>query len=1048
MFKQIFYTLLLLLIATQPEAQEFFFKNITVDNGLSHNLVFCTLQDEYGFMWFGTKDGLNRYDGNSIKIFRHLPGDSGSLGNNDVRSLFCRTRNEIWVGTRKGLFIYNPLTEQFKEVTLFRNSFISVISADSYNNIWLISDHSLYKITAKDTVTMAPLKGIATSICMLRNGQLWIGTTSGQLARYHYDSNTISFAALFGKSFNRSRWIEKLYEGSGNSLLAGTASAGLIAYDYVTGTQQHILNFDDNDRPLYIRDILKDGNDFWIASESGIYIYDSSYTLKKHLVKDPNIKNSLPDNAIYTLLKDKAGNIWAGSYFKGVSMHPKQEVHFSSMPAQMQVPTAASVTFRNAVIREMDMDQYQNLWIGTEDNGVYQLNPAQNKITHFKSGADPTTLCYNNIHGLLCSNDTLWVGTFERGLDLLNIKTGKVFQHYDMKSGANLGNNFIITFCKTKSGQIYLGTGTGMERFEPATKKFKRIEAVPYDFIYSIIEDHTGMLWIGTEDNGIRFYRPSDESTGTLNDRITSGAKLPPVKINSLLEDHSRKIWIATEGSGLYIFDPGRKSLYQFSTQTGLPSNFVYKMLQDQNGNIWASTSLGLVMIDAAKNIQVYTQQNGLVSNQFNYNSGFTKDSRELYFGTTSGLVSFDPAHMVLPSVNIPLYFTGLKISGREVPMSAPGSPLKTALINTSELSVPYTQSTFSIDFAALIYDAPDEIVYTYKLTGMDDKWTELGKSRSIYFTQLPAGTYELLLKAASPYNKRYKGAVIKLQIRVLPPFWKSTTAEALYLLFSILILFLAIRYYHKHQKKLQAAKIKENNRLMELENNKAKIEFFTNIAHEIKTPLTLIQGPVEDLLLRSGADAEYELRLIGKNTERLLQLTHQLLDFKRIENNKVAVTLSEINLSELMKEVYENFRSAAALRKIDYFLQLPEAAVMIFSDEEALIKIFYNLFSNGIKYSSTSFNVRLKTLVPEQKIVISFENDGTTIPGDAMDKIFRPFYRLEKNKLKEGTGIGLSIAHSLTQLVNGTLHVSVENGKNIFILTLPEKFNRGTNSL
>lgn len=1039
MLNRLLYIHLLLLLAIRLHAQEYFFKNITVDNGLSHNLVFCTLQDAYGFIWFGTKDGLNRYDGYKIRTFRGDPRINGSLGNNDVRALLNRSKNEIWVGTKKGLFMYDVLKERFREVDQFRNAYISAIVPDQENNIWLIANHSLYRIARHDTTIFRELQGIATSVCALANGDIWIGTTNGKLARYA--GSQWHFTELFDKHFLPARWIEKLCEGNNHELLVGTASAGLLSYDPASGTIRKILSYDNNERPVYVRDIIRNGNDYWIATESGIYIYDGSQRIKSHLKKDANVKNGLADNAIYTLLKDNTGNIWAGSYFKGVNMFPNQDFLFNSMPPGFTFSSAAEAPeFRNSIVREICQDRYQSLWVGTEDNGLYQFNHTSKKIIHYRSSSQSSSLSYNNIHGLLCTGDTLWLGTFERGMDLLNIRTGKVFRHYDIKSGVNLKSNFVITFCQARDGTVYVGTAGGLQQFDARNKQFVTVGPVPGDFIYSIIEDRSGKIWIGTEDSGVWSYDPVTGTAAPLrHTRVTEPSV--NVKTNSIYEDMQGNIWIATEGDGLLVYDRNRQLQTHYTTANGLPSNFVYKIVQGDPSNMWVSTALGLVHLNTvSKSTRVFTRENGLPSNQFNYNSGF-KDSRgTVYFGTTSGLACFSPAYTQSVRFKIPLYFTGLKIFDKEALIAAAHSPLKTSLLNTEALVLSHKQSTFNIDFSGLVYAAQNDIRYAYKLKGLNDEWAQLKESRSIYFTQLPPGKYTLEVQATAPFSGRFSGADIQLDITVLPPFWKSRTAYLLYTIAAILLFLGILRYYHRHQKRLQAQKIEELNRQKELENNQAKIDFFTNIAHEIKTPLTLIQGPVEDLLSRSEhAPDNYELTLIEKNTTRLLQLTNQLLDFRRIESNHITVTVSSINLSALVSEVFTNFKMAADVKNLRYTLQVPSGPVLIQSDEDLLMKILYNLFSNGIKYGDSRLSITLHQPIA-QSVRIEFVNDGELIPEAAMDKIFQPFYRFNKNEIKEGTGIGLSIAHSLTRMLNGTLTAAVAEGHNHFTLLLPVK--------
>lgn len=1037
---------ILTLFTFQLKGQEFFFKQINVDAGLSHNLVFCTMQDEYGFIWFGTKDGLNRYDGYKMKKFRNLPGDKTSLGNNDVRALLCRSKNEIWVATRKGLFIFDVLKEQFREIERFKNSFVSSILKEG-KSVWVISNHDLYRISPNDTTKFQLPEGTISSICKLDNGHIWIGTTTGKIGLFNEAHNNFLVRDAFEKNYRGSRWIEKVHEGYNNNLLIGTASAGLKSFNIPKDIFKDILLYDNNAKPLYVRDILKNinANEIWVATESGLYLFRSDNSIKNHITKDLKNAGGLTDNAIYALTSDHYGNIWIGTYFKGVCMYPRQSLSFRTKFSELKFENSKDeLLFQNSVIREICQDKYDNIWMGTEDNGIYKLNNTSKKISHLTSSPLPNALSYNNIHGMLNSNDTLWAGTFERGLDLINIKDGKVIEHFDRRLNNDLISNFIITFCKTKSSDIYIGTGRGLQRYNRHRRGFDIVEGIPVDFIYTLMESRNGLIYIGTQDSGVIVYNPQLKQTVSLNNLVRSEVKLPDVKINCLFEDNDNNICIGTDGAGMFIYNIDRKLLTHYNVSNGIPSNFIYKILQDNTGNIWCTTSVGMVQLNSLyKVLKIFTKENGLPSNQFNYNSGFLDKNGDIYFGSTSGLVYFSPGDNKGPGFKIPLYFTGLNILGKEITLSDTASPLKISLLSADSLTLDYNQSTFSIDFSAPIYSFQNDIVYSYRLAGIEDKWIPINESRTIYFTQLPQGRYKLQVTAVSPYDKSYTGSIKTLHITILPPFWQSQWAYIFYTFTVIATLYMLIQYYHSYQKKLNIRKLEELNRRRETEINQAQIEFFTNIAHEIKTPLTLIQGPVEDLMnsFEKEGHPDYELKLIEKNTNRLLELTNQLLDFRKIESNNIQVHPSSINLYDLTKEVFDNFKIAARNKNLDYRLTIKNKDSYIHSDRDFFTKILYNLFSNGIKYSESYFEIILYPTDTESRIKFEFINDGELIPEEAFSKIFQPFYRFEKTEIREGSGIGLSFAYSLIRLLKGSLTVTVNSGKNIFTLTIPTKF-------
>src|SRR6218665_25602 len=1048
MIKYISYICLLLLTTLVASAQDHYFKQINVDAGLSHNLVFCTTQDDYGFMWFGTKDGLNRYDGYKIKIFRNIPDNPYSIGSNDIRALLSKSKNELWVATSKGLFVLDVVNEKFHELLPFNNTFVSGLLKDG-TDVWVIANHALYKIGLRDTIKMDLPAGITSAVCKLTTGRIWVGTTNGKIGSYNTNSKSFELTDIFDKQYGDTRWIEKLTEGYNNQLLIGTASAGLKSYNLTSKYINNILLYDNYAKPVYVRDILRKTsvNEIWVATESGIYVFSSDNQLKQHIIKDLKNAGGLPDNAIYSLTIDWYENIWAGTYFKGAGMYPNQNMTFNTTFNNLHFENANDeLLFKNSIIREICSDQNGDLWMGTEDNGIYKLEKDRKRIRHFTSSALPGALSYHNIHGMLCSGDTLWVGTFEKGLDLVDIRTGLVIRHFDKKNNKDLASNFVITFCKTKTNRIYIGTGWGLQVYNPQSQSFDNVPGIPNDFIYALLESPDGRLYIGTENNGLLIYNPLSNKTTSLNDTLKSSIRFPNFKINCLFADARDNVFIGTDGSGLFIYSQRTGQLTNYTTANGYPSNFIYKIVQDPYNNTWCTTARGLVLLQNNQITAVYTRENGLPSNQFSYNSGFTDTGGDIFLGSSNGLVYFSPPSRItaLQPQDIPLYFTGLRISGQEVTTSDVSSPLKKSLLNSDSLTLAYNQSTFSIDFSALVYTYPNNIVYSYRIAGADDKWTPLKEGRTIYFTQLPQGDYQLQITTINQYDKNYTGPVKTLHLIVLPPFWKSRWAYISYILLLAGGTYLFIRYYYRQQKKLNERKMKELEHKREADINQTKIDFFTNIAHEIKTPLTLIQGPVEDLLEKATRehDNEYELKLIEKNTNHLLELTNQLLDFRKIESATIQTHPSYINVTDLVDEVFDTFKIAAKGRNLDYrlILKTEKNTLTIYSDKDLFSKILYNLFSNGIKYSETYFEVVLYKQHTSDAITLEFINDGEIIPEDSFSKIFQPFYRFSNRVSREGTGIGLSFAHSLTQTLGGSLTVHVIQAKNIFTLTIPQK--------
>jgi signal transduction histidine kinase len=412
-----------------------------------------------------------------------------------------------------------------------------------------------------------------------------------------------------------------------------------------------------------------------------------------------------------------------------------------------------------------------------------------------------------------------------------------------------------------------------------------------------------------------------------------------------------------------------------------------------------------------------------------------------MYFGSVKGMISFNPDDFTQSNFKPPIYFTGFQVNNNEVTIRTHGSPLSQSVVNTQTITLCHAQSSFSIDFAALSYTAPEMTEYAYMMEGLDKGWTKLASNRKVYFTDLAAGTYRFMVKAANSSGYWNSGETA-LEIRILPPWWASTWA---YLLYTAAIIFIAWYLIHNYH-----LRIEEKNRrrieLLEHEKEKelyqAKIEFFTNVAHEIRTPLTLIKGPLEKVIRKTDAVPEVHnsLRIMERNTNRLIDLTNQLLDFRQTETTGFSLSFTPVNISELLEDTFANFKPLAEQKNLLFTLDIPVAALTVPADQEAMNKIFSNVFSNAIKYADSLVRVKLLPVQPDATdFNIEIVNDGYLIPYDMKEKIFEPFFRLKRTEKQKGTGIGLALARSLADLHNGSLYLKETNDAlNTFVICLP----------
>jgi len=1035
-------------ITLSVKSQSYNFKKYQVENGLSTNLTTAVIQDSKGFIWIGTRDGLNRFDGNNFKIFRHNTRDSNSLVSSIINCVYEDRNGILWVGTEKGLFKYNPLSENFTHIKGGSAKVIEMaairarsIVMDEQDNLWFIAGEMVCKFNTKNaalTTFNTDQYFYASAICA-SEGNVWVGTKDGILEKY--DPNTSKFTSfdIFKYSLppsSASGQIQKILDCGNGKFLIGTANSGIKFFDAHTYTYKDLLKKNPDFSLLFIRDIIRSSEDeYWIATESGLIVYnvksDSSISLKKEF----NNPYSLSSNSLWSLFKDMEGGMWVATYSGGVNYSPKANTPFEIFSARGDANSLSG-----NLVREICQDYLGNLWIGTEDAGLNKYDPVSKKFTHYGPLGNKKSISFFNIHGLLPVGDELWVGTLYHGLDVMNIKTGKVIRHYGLGKGKNdLKNDFITTLYQTRASTILVGTWTGLYIYNKREDNFIPVPNLNTQ-IQSILETKNGDIWVCSFGNGIFRYSPSTGKIENFRNQNGNSNSISNNQANAILEDTDNNLWIATE-DGLNKYSPDTKKFKTYTLDDGLPGNFILKLLADEKNNLWISTSRGLACFNTkTEKIKVYTTANGLISDQFNFNSAYKDAKGKLYFGTVNGLVSFYPSSFGSDSFKPPVYLTGFEISNRKVEIDSLKSPLKISITYSKMITLQHDQSTFSIDFAALSYTSPQTNQYAYILEGVDKEWTYLKKNRSAYYTNVAPGTYKFRVKSISSINDK-NGKDTTLIIKITPPLWASPTAYFFYIVVCLSLFYYLARAYHKRM-------IKKNERKEELMKHekekdlyKAKIEFFTNVAHEIKTPLTLIKAPLENLIKSEGnkPDTKDNLELMERNTNRLIDLTNQLLDFQRAETKQYSLHFERLNIAAFIQEIHGNFLPLAQNRQLHYSINpLPPQLFRAF-DPDALNKVLSNLYSNAVKYAATTVSVEYRFT----NNLFSFEikNDGNLIPFELCNKIFEPFYRLEETEMETGTGIGLAISKSLTELHNGSL-VLKENqqGLNHFVLTLPLK--------
>lgn len=1033
--KNLFSLLLLFLFTSPGISQPYYFRHFEVEDGISNNSVINCLQDKKGFLWFGTPDGLNRYDGKSFKTFKNY-GKPGDLLSNAIYYLHEDLKGTLWVGTEKGLFQFDEKHQQFHLINFTSGKTIRAIQSDDNDGIWIALESGIYIYQPGDHSTKYFsydfLKG-ATSLAKSEDGLIWVGCRENKLASYDYRKNHFKiYKAITG---SRLSTIEKILPIKDKNLLIGTSFNGLQKFNGTTGEFSQIqLGTADRER-LFIHDILQaPSNEYWVASENGLFIYND--TTKKVIVlkKDKRNPYSISDNAVYSIGKDKEGGIWAGTYFGGINYYSNPQILFEKI-----ISGPGENPISGNVIRQITKDKYGKLWIGTEDAGIIKLDPVTGNFENLSNlkFRIPST----NIHGLLADGDDLFIGTFEHGLYIVNYRTGALKAHFEAADSSNLKSNYINTILKRSVNEILIGTSYGLYSYDIQKRRLKSFPALPENQFYSAIAiDSNKTVWLGTHSQGV-FLIDSNNQVKKVVIRLnkTGDDVLKETRILNLYFDNAENVWISTE-DGLYASNLKTGKTRHYTYTSGLPSNIVHSVIQGKRNNYWIATSKGLVRIDnPTSKIKIFKKSDGLLTEQFNHHSSFIDDNGLIYFGSVKGLIRFDPMKYRESDFVAPIYATSITLFSKEKEAKREEERNQNSLLESGKINLPYQYASFIIAFSVLSFKSPDQIDFAYTLEPVDQSWNYIGHNTDVNFTNLSPGNYRLKVKSSNSSGLWLPNEKI-VNIIITPPFWRSRPAYALYILQAITAFLFALyniirRNKLKQNERMEAFALKKEKELYE-----AKIDFYTNVAHEIKTPLSLIKAPLEKIRMNTHPTplvSKY-MDILNKNAERLLELSAQLLDLRKFEADHYHLNFDKINIVELLQNLFTNFQNLADDKQIVYTIESTDTDLFVNADEEALKKIFSNLLDNAIKYSNHLVCIII-TKSDENMVEVKFINDGDLIPQDERLRIFEPFYRSKINNKIAGSGIGLSLVKSLSQLNQANIMYDIEQNRNCFIFSIPE---------
>lgn len=1027
-------------LTTAQHAQNFHFRKFQVNDGLSESTVGCILQDKQGFIWLGTKDGLNKFDGIRFKIFRNN-NHPGSIGNNFIKCLTEGINGELYVGTENGLYRMNPADETFERLEntipgkkILMQSITGMIR-DANDNYW-ISTHSdgvfLYN-PSKKTIKRIPSSSIDLRSTLVwtifadKSGVIWAGTRSG-LFRYNTQLYQFEPIELLGAREGHSApEIMSIFEDQKGNFWLGTWSDGIILYNRHLNNRKQIAGPSAGKGYItHIHSFLQyDPDNLLVGADDGLFMLN----IESHLcsrIDIPLNPNSLSDQNVYSMLRDREGGIWIGTYFGGLNYLNKSTARFETY-----LPGDKANHLSGKAISQFCEDPSGNIWIATEDGGLNYFD------TRKKTFSQPVKTSYHNLHPLLLDGDELWIGTFSRGVDVYNTRTGNLRNYRTSSENIRtVDDNCTFALHKTRDGDIYVGTTIGLNKFNRATGDFTRIEEGKIRFVYDIREDEYGHLWIASFGNGLVRRDAKSEKWIYYDDMLPLKHPLVKSRLTSIYIDSQKRLWITSEGQGIFLYDYQTDSFTNITENEGLPNNVVYGIIDDQYGNLWVSSNLGLVSFkpDKLNQKKHYLQEDGLQSNQFNFKSSFKASDGKLYFGGINGFNCFYPQS---PDDNLNKIVPEVVITSFNL-LEQNSDALSQSLIsgsgNNQTIKLRHYQSAFTISFVSLSYISEKKNQYAYKLEGIDDDWIYIGNSKSVTYVNLAPGNYRFRVKASNNdgvWNET--GAMVS--IHIAPPFWDTLLARFIYFLIFAFAAYYTTNWFIKRNRSRHKQQLDNLKTEQETISLKSKIDFFTNIAHEIRTPVSLIKAPLEDII-QSGDGNENtrsNLSIIMKNCDRLIVLVKQLLDFRKMDAQNYTIHYEKLKLKQVLSELYERFRKTAQSRKIDFRLELPaDVDPEIISEADILVKITGNFLTNAIKFTTSRILLKLET-TDDGSFTISVEDDGPGIPDELKTRIFNPFFQVQANA-SEGTGIGLFLTQHLAELLKGRIEVvDAPDGGSIF---------------
>lgn len=1021
-------------------------QRLGLKDGLSNSEVRCIFQDHSGYMWFGTYDGLNRFDGYDFRIYRNQPEKPRSIIHNFINCIAEDASNNLWVGTRQGVSILNPVTEEFSPA---------------------------YAVGAGNKAIQITsfIKGIKTD----RPGHIFIATLSNGLVVIDKGKHTGRVVPYYNNG--KAKWdynVDALYVGPGNQIYLLIGGAGLFTYDATAGTLKLL-----NPSVTGATCIYPEGNGLWIGTTLGLHHYDLSTGQYDRLFNEFN--GPLKSGRITSLQVMPDSALWVSTDGGGIQILDKRRDKISYLQAGSDEHSLSS-----DAVYALFLDRDSRKWIGTLRGGVNVVDEVKERFVNIRHNElNNNSLISNFVKSLYEAPDgRLWIGTDGGGLSIWDRQAHRFinFRH-DASQPGTLSSNFVTSITGDKDGHTWIATyGGGIDLYQPGSNTFTTFRGIDRKGIASRIvfwclyPDYAGNLWASGLQDGLFLYDKRSNQFRLYDAALTNILSMGEDRFGNLwagnfegiykidLKNNARKfysvgkavrsmhhadngdMWLGTEAGLLYFSASKEKVIRHYTTSNGLSNNTVLAILEDAQKRLWLSTYNGLCRFDPkAAGFTNFFEGDGLASNEFNFNAALRLNNGELAFGGINGLTMFHP-QAILPLHDAPnIVITDIKINNK--PVSTYPDYVKISAGNAIQsLEIPYDNAAVAFSFAAIEFTAQDRIAYRYMFQGWDRGWINAGKQRNALYTRLAPGTYTLKINCTNPEGQ-WISREIHLRIVILPPWYLTIWAYIIYAMLLAGLVYWYLRYKFretrlKYEVQLANAAAAHQRDLQEKERelNDRRVEFFTGVSHEFRTPLSLIINPLRDLLVKINPENRAELNIVYRNSRRLLSLVDQLLLFRKADAGSGILQIAPMDITLVCREVFLCFVQQARLSVISFELNVPEEPVLIYGDREKIEIILFNLISNAIKYTPAGKAVYVNLQSGADDVVINVIDNGPGISADTGKHIFEKFYRSSAlgQAAKGGFGIGLFLARQFTMDHGGSLLFESEPGKGSdFCLTL-----------